>query len=289
MNISFENVLNKLKNNGTVRFLIKHKTVLSFIFLILIPTAYVYYDHIVQPAATKEDMEKLHNDLEKISPNYTKMPFTTNESLVMFIPQYGNGYEWHTVVYVRDFSGLGSNLTLKYYSPDGTLAVIESRSVPANRTYTWIPSDGSNGRPTTGSLQIISDRKVEGGLNIYSLSNTNVVSNKLLRDADIGTNFTLPWYGDHLERETWMVLSDASSLGANITIKYYYLNNTLAKIETQPISANGMYIFTPSNGANGRPTTGKLNISSDNKISGDVRIYYINGSGITSTKLQPYT
>jgi len=59
------------------------------------------------------------------------------------IPQYGDSGPWHTEVYVTDFSGLGANLTLKYYYPDGTFAMNETRGVPANGTIKWIPSDNT--------------------------------------------------------------------------------------------------------------------------------------------------
>lgn len=70
MNISIEFLLNKIKSNALARFLIKNKTIVSFIFLILIPTFYVYYDHFIEPSATKEDIDKIRIDLEKRYPDY---------------------------------------------------------------------------------------------------------------------------------------------------------------------------------------------------------------------------
>ena len=84
--------------------------------------------------------------------------------------------------------------------------------------------------PLVGSLIISSDRVVENGYNIYSLSGTNF-SNKLFTHADIGTNFTPSWYGDGSVKHTWMALIDYSGHGANITMKFLDLNNTLAKTE----------------------------------------------------------
>ncbi len=201
------------------------------------------------------------------------------------IPQYGDGGAWHTQVYVTDASGLGTNLTLNYYDSGGNLVVTENPILPANGTYKWIPSDGTNGRPTTGKLVITSNRSVVGEYKIYSTSNTDMISSKLYTTNDTGTNFTIPQYGDHTSWDTWIAISDVSGKGVNLTLKYYDTNGNLVVTENEKIPANGMYTNITSSGINGRPTTGKLEITSNNTITGEYRIFSLGSGGILANKL----
>lgn len=212
--------------------------------------------------------------------------YTVNDTGTSFmIPQYGDHVGWDTFVAISDVSGLGATLTLKYYYPNGTLAVTENPAVPANGSYYFFPSDGTNGRPTAGKMEILSTNAVTGEYRIYSLGNAGILSNKLFTVYDKGTSFSIPQYGDHIGWDTFVAISDVSGLGANLTIEYYYPNGTLAKTENPTVPANGIYSFFPTDGTNGRPTTGKLAISSDNKIIGEVRIYSLSGRGIMSNSL----
>lgn len=207
------------------------------------------------------------------------------------IPQYGDFVWWDTEVYITDFSGLGANLTLKYYYPDGTPSVTETPNVPANGTIKWIPSDNKSGRPTVGRLDITSDRDVVGSYRIYTKFNdtgfnTGVMSNKFYTEKDADTNLIIPQYGDHSGWDTFIAISDASGLGANLTFRYFYPNGTLAVTETQIIPANGMYWELPiSDGKNGRPTMGRLEITSDKPVAGEYRIYSLNSGGIMANKI----
>ncbi len=214
-----------------------------------------------------------------------KVSVSSDAGTNFIIPQYGDGVGWHTQVYVTDYSGFGANLTLNYYYPNGTLAVTETPSIPANGTYKWIPSDGTNGRPPTGKLVITSNRIVVGEFRIYSISTTDIISSKLYSTVDTGTNFTIPQYGDNIAWGTWVAISDVSGLGASLKLDYYYPNGTLAKTETASISANGMYTTIASDGSNGRPTSGKLEITSNNNVTGEYRIFSLGNGGIMANKL----
>lgn len=201
------------------------------------------------------------------------------------IPQYGDGIYWDTEVYVTDASGQGATLTLDYYNSDGSLNKTENPTIPANGTYKWIPSDGTNGRPTTGMLKINSTRNVVGEFKIYSKSTTDMISSKLYSSADMGLSFVIPQYGDGIFWGTWVAISDVSGIDNNVTLKYYYSNGTAGPIETQSIPKNGMYTFIASDGTNGRPQTGKLEITSDSPITGEYRIFSLTNAGILSNKL----
>ncbi len=201
------------------------------------------------------------------------------------IPQYGDNVGWQTEVYVTDYSGLGAALTLKYYNSTGSLVVTENKTVPANGTYKWIPSDGTNSRPTTGKLAITSTENIVGEYIIYSTSNTDKMSSKLYTTADAATDLTIPQYGDNVSWGTWVAISDVSGLGANLTLKYYYPNGTLAMTEYPNITANGMYTTITSDGSNGRPTSGKLEITSDENVTGEYRIFSFGTGGILANKL----
>lgn len=201
------------------------------------------------------------------------------------IPQYGDNVGWNTEVYITDASGLGATLTLQYYTTGGILAVTENPTVPANGTYKWIPSDGTGGRPTTGKLVITSTNNVVGWFKIYSIANTDKISSKLYSSVDTGTSFTIPQYGDNVAFGTWVAISDVSGLGATLTIKYYTTAGALVKTETPSVPANGMYTFIPSDGTGGRPTTGKLEITSTSAVTGEYRIFSFGTGGILSNKL----
>jgi len=176
-------------------------------------------------------------------------------------------------------------LTLKYYYPNGTLAVTETASIPANGMNTTIVSDGTNGRPTTGKLEITSNNSVTGEYRIFSFGSAGITSNKLYTALDRRTRFMVPQYGDNVAWGTWIAISDVSGLGANLAVEYYYPNGTLAVTETASIPANGMYTTIVSDGTNGRPTTGKLIISSSNTVVGEMRIFHFSGRGIMSNSL----
>ena len=201
------------------------------------------------------------------------------------IPQYGDNVGWNTEVYVTDASGLGATLTLQYYTTGGTLAVTENPTVPANGTYKWIPSDGTGGRPTSGKLVITSTSNVVGWFKISSRTNTDRISSKLYSTADTGTSFTIPQYGDNVAWGTWVAVSDVSGLGSALTLKYYTAAGVLVKTETPSVPANGMYSFIPSDGTGGRPTTGKLEITSTNAVTGEYRVFSFGTGGILSNKL----
>ncbi|MFZ3169380.1 MAG: Ig-like domain-containing protein, partial [Candidatus Methanoperedens sp.] len=203
------------------------------------------------------------------------------------IPQYGDNTAWDTYIAISDVSGLGANLTLRFYRPDGTLAVTETKTVLPNGLYKELPiSDGKNGRPKMGRLEIESDHLITGEYRIYSLGNGGILSNKLYKPSDKKTSFTVPQYGNHLTWDTYLAISDASGLGANLTIRYYYPNGTLAVTETRTVPANGLYKdIAISDGTNGRPTIGKLEIISDNIVFGELRIYSLSTRGIMSNSL----
>ena len=114
------------------------------------------------------------------------------------IPQYGNGVNYNTIVHVTDYSGLGANLTVKYYDANGLLNATEFPTVPAYGTIKWIPSDGSTTRPRVGKLVITSDNNITGEFKIYSTTNTDMLSSKLYQASDAGTSLTIPQYGNNV-------------------------------------------------------------------------------------------
>lgn len=71
MNISIRTIFNIIHSNNIFRWLIRNKkilSILSFIFIIAIPTAWVYIDHIIYPPASKEDIEEMKKLIEKKFP-----------------------------------------------------------------------------------------------------------------------------------------------------------------------------------------------------------------------------
>ena len=202
------------------------------------------------------------------------------------IPQYGNGVGWQTFVAISDLSGLGAGLTLKYYDVNGNLVRTETPTVPANGMYKFIPTDGTvPGRPLIGSLEITSTQTITGEFRVYSTANAGILSNKLYTSADKKNRFVIPSYGNGVSWHSWIAISDVSGLGANLTIKYYNSTGTFVTKETNYIVPKGMYRTVLTDGTNGRPLLGKLEISSDNDVAGEMRIYPITGRGITATSL----
>ncbi|VVB56328.1 Uncharacterised protein [uncultured archaeon] len=216
-----------------------------------------------------------------------KLYTDADASTSLSIHQYGDHIAWDTYLAISDTSGLGATLTIRYYYPNGTIAVTEIQTVPPNGMYQDVPmSDGKNGRPKLGRVEITSNHLVNGEYRLYNLGIGGITSNKLYTSTDKRTSFTVPQYGDHIGWDTYMAISDASGLGATLTIRYYYPNGTLRVKETQTVPPNGVYQDVPmSDGKNGRPTTGKLEITSDNIIFGEMRIYSLSGRGLMSESL----
>lgn len=202
------------------------------------------------------------------------------------IPSYGNGVNWHTFVAISDLSGSGAALTLKYYDVNGNLVRTETPNVPANGMYKFIPTDGTvPGRPLVGSLEISSTQTITGEFRVYSTTNAGILSNKLYTSTDKKNRFVIPSYGNGVSWHSWIAISDVSGLGANLTIKYYDSAGTFVTKETTYIIPKGMYRTVLTDGTNGRPLLGKLEISSDNNIAGEMRIYPASGRGITASSL----
>ena len=240
-------------------------------------------DFILSPGGITGDYRYYSLTDNEISSN--KVSTLSDLGTSFTIPQYGDGTAWQTDVFVTDYSGLGAALTLEYYDSDGALLVTENTNIAANATYKWTPTDGTNGRPTSGMLSITSDNNVAGGFMIYSMSNTDMISSKLYTSADAGTSFSIPQYGDGTDWDTWIAISDITGLSANLTIEYYNESGALVLTETPNITANGILTFIPTDGTNGRPTAGKLEITSDYAIVGEYRIFSKGTGGILSNKL----
>jgi hypothetical protein len=72
-----------------------------------------------------------------------------------------NYYGWNTSVNVQNLSASSTNITIRYYRPDGTNPVTKTDTIPAfqSRSY-YSPSQGLPGDFTIGSAKISSDQPV---------------------------------------------------------------------------------------------------------------------------------
>jgi hypothetical protein len=202
------------------------------------------------------------------------------------VPQYGNGVAWTARVYITDYSGLGTTLTLKYYDVNGNLNATETSNIPPNGTIMLEPTDGINNKPRIGKLVIDSINNIVGEYILNSTSSTDLMSNKLYSPVDIGKSFIIPQYANGVAWQTWVSIADVSGLGANLTLEYYDVNGNLVVTETPSVPPNGLYRFTPTDGTvPARPLIGKLKITSNNNITGEYRQYSTGIGGIFASKL----
>src|SRR5574337_759661 len=190
---------------------------------------------------------------------------------------------------VTNLSGLPVNAALvklvdypKYNATTG-VAGDYAMSVPAG---TYLVSASAQGYITNTTTLSISTDKTEdfiltpGGLvgeyRYYSLSASGISAKKLAIQSTSGTNFIVPQYGDNAGWKTTVRVTDMSGLGTTLTVKYYNMGGTLAVTETIPIPSNGVVSFVPSDGTNGRPTSGKLVITSTQNIAGTYTVSSLN-------------
>jgi hypothetical protein len=202
------------------------------------------------------------------------------------VPQYGDNVVWKTTVRITDMSGVGSTLTVKYYDMSGTLAVTETMSIPSNGVISFVPSDGTNGRPTTGKLVITSTQNIAG---TYTLSSLNPADKTLMTQsfyspAEAATNLIIPQYGDKVTWGTYVAVSDVAGTGATLTVQYYDMSGNLAYTQTQTVPANGMVQWFPTS-ISSTPATGKIVITSTGSVIGEYRLFKLSGTGLSSNKL----
>ena len=187
-----------------------------------------------------------------------KLFTTADKGSRFFVPQYGNGVTWSSWVAIADASGLGANIRIDYYHPNGTFAATEYQTIPPNGMSRFTATDATNGRPQRGMFEITSNNPVMGEIRIISMSGRGLQSTSLFTDRDVMHNLIVPYFGDYAGFNTFIALGDTSGYSTPITVEYRGMNGVLVKTETPTVPANGVLSWFVSGGTGGVPTEGNI-------------------------------
>ncbi|NJD76619.1 MAG: hypothetical protein FIB08_05910 [Candidatus Methanoperedens sp.] len=215
-----------------------------------------------------------------------KLAIQSTSGTSFIVPQYGDNGVWKTTVRITDMSGLGTTVTVKYYDTSGNNLVTENIPIPANGTISFIPSDGTNNRPTTGKLLITSTQNIAG---TYTISKTDpsdktMMTQSFYSPTEAASNLIIPQYGDKTMWGTTVAVSDVLGTGATLNVQYYDTSGTLIHTESQTVPPNGMVQWFPTMNPS-TPSIGKIVITSTANVIGEYRMYKLAGTGLSSNKL----
>ena len=202
------------------------------------------------------------------------------------VPQYGDNSVWKTTVRITDMSGLGTTLTVQFYDLSGTLVKTEPIPIPGNGVISFVPSDGTIGRPTKGKLVITSTQNITGTYTISSLSSSDktLMTQSLYSPGEAASQLIIPQYGDKAVWGTYVAVSDVSGSGASLTVQYYDMSGNLVYSEPRIVPSNGMVEWIPTS-IPSAPATGKIVIISTSNVIGEYRLYKLLGTGLSSNKI----
>jgi hypothetical protein len=216
-----------------------------------------------------------------------KLAIQSTSGKSFIVPQYGDNSFWKTTVYITDMSGLANSVEVKYYDMSGNNPTTETIPIPSNGVISFVPSDNTALRPTTGKLVITSTQNITGTYTISSLnpSDKTLVTQSFYSPSEAATQLIIPQYGDKSFWGTFVSVSDVTGSGATLNIEYYNMAGSIVHSETRTLPANGMVQWFPTSIAEA-PATGKIIIrSTGGSVIGEYRIYKLSGTGQSSNKV----